>query len=164
MDTVISILHRMIGPIVLAIALTVLYLLTDSVSAYMSAVTGNFADAYTYHEGKPNSYELDAIDGRYVLATINNGSDAGSIIYIETNTGDSNVIYALVETTTGWQCTKSPVNYHVAEGETYMNIAGMMSCSLDEVRQSIKPAAEYEVSYEYGEEIGTTNTVYKCLI
>lgn len=164
MDTVFSILHRMIGPIVLAIALTVLYLLTDSVSAYMSAVTGNYADAYTYREGKPNSYELDAITGRYVLAMINNGCDVGSIIFIETNTGGSNVIYSLVETTTGWQCTKSPVNYHVTEGQTYTNIVGMSSCGLDEIRLSIKPDAEYDVSYEYGESIGSTNTVFKCLL
>lgn len=163
MDNVFSILHRMIGPALLAVALTVLYLISDGVSAYMSVVNGNYADAYTYHEGKPNSYELEQIDGSYVMSVINNGADVGSTVYIETNTGNQNVIFALTQTTTGWDCKVSPVNYHLVEGEEYISISGLTACSIDDVRAKIYPQAKYEVEYEYGKRVGETRVIYKCL-
>lgn len=163
MDTVFSILHRMIGPVMLAIALSVLYLSSDGVSAYMSAVKDNYADAHTYHTGKPESYELEKITGSYVMSVINNGAEVGSSICIETNTGSQNVIYVLTQETTGWSCRVSPVNYHVADGESYLTIEGLKVCSLDNVRAAIYPKAEYEVEYEYGETVGSTRTIYRCL-
>lgn len=163
MDTIFSILHRMIGPIMFAASLSILYLLTDDLSAYVNAVKDNYADAYTYHEGRPDSFELDAVDGKYVLAMINNGADVNNMYYLETNAGSSNIIYALRQTTTGWQCFKSPINYHVVEGKTYSSIIYTETCSIDDVRNAVRPDAEYEVEYEYGENIGETRVIYRRL-